>query len=200
MEKKYRDMVNTRRLYKFEEDFFELSPYRYMHVQMNKQTLVNIATVIWYDETGSLLNMPEIRFGKGLYHGTAKGIKYSYSWCDRQTIELAPTQRDLLTLIHVVTAKGFLCSTRLIAWLDRQFTAGGRQDPLIQRLFARLQKRLIRSQRIETQPKQQGRTQTDSKQTFHSVSSLRQTVKHQDVVLFPQGLGTLFCFSVVRIS
>lgn len=108
MEKKYRDMVNTRRLYKFEGDFFELSPYRYMHVQMNKQTLVNIGKVIWYDETGSLMNMPEIRFGKGLYHGTAKGVKYYYSWCDRQTIELAPTQRDLLTLIHeMVHALGY---------------------------------------------------------------------------------------------
>lgn len=100
MEKKYRDMVNTRRLYKFEGEFFELSPYRYMHVQLNKQTLINIAKVIWYGETGSLLYMPEVRFGKGLYHGTARGVKYYYSWCDGQTIELAPTQRDIVTLIH----------------------------------------------------------------------------------------------------
>lgn len=99
MEKKYREMVNTRRLYKFEGDFFHRSHLRYMTTQLTKQTLVNIGKIIWNDQDNRFL-IPEIRFGKGLYHGTAKGQKYYYSWCDRQTIELAPTQRDILTLIH----------------------------------------------------------------------------------------------------
>jgi hypothetical protein len=108
MEKKYREMVNTRRLYKFEGEFFKQLPYRYMHTQLNKGTLVTIGKVIWHAETGSLQGIPNIRFGKGLHHGTARGDKYYYSWCDRQTIELAPTQRDLMTLIHeLVHALGY---------------------------------------------------------------------------------------------
>jgi len=107
MQKQYREMVNTRRLYKFEGEFFNWSPYRYMTTQLTKQTLVNIGKIIWNDEGNGFL-IPEIRFGKGLYHGTAKGLKYYYSWCDRETIELAPTQRDIMTLIHeMVHAVGY---------------------------------------------------------------------------------------------
>jgi len=52
--------------------------------------------------------IPEIRFGKGIYHTQARGKNFYYSWCDRQTIELAPTQRDMITLIHeMVHALGY---------------------------------------------------------------------------------------------
>jgi hypothetical protein len=108
MDKQYREMVNTRRLYKFEGEFFNLLPYRYMTVQMNLTTLRNIAKILWNGENTTWFSIPEVRFGKGLYHGTARGKKYYYSWCDRQTIELAPTQRDILTLIHeMVHALGY---------------------------------------------------------------------------------------------
>jgi hypothetical protein len=108
MDKQYREMVNTRRLYKFEGEFFNLLPYRYMNVQMNLTTLRNIANILWNGENTTWFSIPEVRFGKGLYHGSVKGQKYYYSWCDRQTIELAPTQRDILTLIHeMVHALGY---------------------------------------------------------------------------------------------
>ena len=108
MEKQYREMVHTRRLYKFEGEFFELPSYRYMNVQLNITTVRNIAKVIWSTENNTPYMIPDIRFGKGLYHGTAKGKKYYYSWCNGQTIELAPTQRDILTLIHeIVHALGY---------------------------------------------------------------------------------------------
>ena len=108
MQKQYREMVNTRRLYKFEGEFFNLPPFRYMSVQLNLTTLRNIGKIIWNQENSTWFSIPEIRFGKGLYHGTARGVKYYYSWCDRQTIELAPTQRDILTLIHeMVHALGY---------------------------------------------------------------------------------------------
>ena len=43
--------------------------------------------------------MPLIRFGKGLQ---------KYSWCDGEILELAPTQRDILTLVHeLVHAIGY---------------------------------------------------------------------------------------------
>lgn len=108
MVKQYREMVNTRRLYKFEGDFFNLPAYKYITVQLSLTTLRNIAKVIWHEESDGKFLIPDIRFGKGLYHGTARGIKYYYSWCDRQTIELAPTQRDILTLLHeMVHALGY---------------------------------------------------------------------------------------------
>lgn len=106
--KQYREMVNTRRLYKFEGDFFHLPAYRYLTIQISLDTAKNIAKVIWHNEGDGKFLIPEIRYGKGLYHGTARGEKYYYSWCDRQTIELAPTQRDMMTLIHeIVHAMGY---------------------------------------------------------------------------------------------
>ena len=108
MERQYREMVKTRRLYKFEEDFFHYSPYRYVYVQLGVKTLRNIATVIWESENQKREDLPLIRFGKGLYEGTDKAEHYHYSWCDGEVIELAPTQRDLLTLIHeLVHAMGY---------------------------------------------------------------------------------------------
>jgi hypothetical protein len=108
MQKQYREMVNTRRLYKFEGDFFYLPAYRYLTIQINVTTIRNIAKLIWYNESDGRYLIPEVRFGKGLYHNTTRGQKYYYSWCDRQTIELAPTQRDLMTLIHeMVHALGY---------------------------------------------------------------------------------------------
>ena len=108
MDKQYREMVNTRRLYKFEGDFFNLPAYKYLSVQLSLTTIRNIAKLIWHEESDGRFLIPEVRFGKGLYHGTARGKKYYYSWCDRQTIELAPTQRDLMTLIHeMIHALGY---------------------------------------------------------------------------------------------
>ncbi len=108
MQKQYREMVNTRRLYKFEGDFFHLPAYRYLTIQINLSTAKNIAKLIWYQESDGRFLIPEIRYGKGLYHGTARGEKYYYSWCNRETIELAPTQRDIMTLIHeMVHALGY---------------------------------------------------------------------------------------------
>ena len=51
MQKQYREMVNTRRLYKFEGDFFYLPAYRYLTVQINLSTARNIAKLIWYEES-----------------------------------------------------------------------------------------------------------------------------------------------------
>ncbi len=44
-------MVNTRRLYKFEGDFFYLPAYRYLTIQINLSTARNIAKLIWHEES-----------------------------------------------------------------------------------------------------------------------------------------------------
>ena len=109
MTKQYREMINTRRLYRFENDFFSVPKYRWLVKQLPIRTLQQIGHMIWENESPySRKQLPEIRFGNGMYHTQARGSKYYYSWCDGYTIELAPTQRDLLTLIHeMVHALGY---------------------------------------------------------------------------------------------
>ena len=55
MVKQYGEMVNTRRLYKFEGDFFNLPAYKYLSVQLGLTTIRNIARLIWYEESDRVL-------------------------------------------------------------------------------------------------------------------------------------------------
>jgi hypothetical protein len=100
MEKQYREMINTRRLYKFEGDFFSQPQYKLLTKQQSLSALRQLGQLIWLHESNGKYFIPNIRFGKGIYHTQARGKHYYYSWCNRQTIELAPTQRDMVTLIH----------------------------------------------------------------------------------------------------
>ena len=90
----HREMVNTRRLYALENRLYK--DHRFTEITKSRSItyLQRLATTIWKNE-GITKSMPVIRFGKGTYH-----IGEYYSWCDGTTIELAPTQRDVLTLIH----------------------------------------------------------------------------------------------------
>jgi hypothetical protein len=108
MDKQYREMINTRRLYKFEGEFFYQPQYKPFTKQLPISTLRTLGQTIWDNESNGKYLIPEIRFGKGIYHTQARGKNFYYSWCDRQTIELAPTQRDMITLIHeMVHALGY---------------------------------------------------------------------------------------------
>lgn len=108
MEKQYREMINTRRLYKFEGEFFVRPEYKLLTKQKSINVLRGLGQLIWLHESNGKYIVPEIRFGKGIYHTQARGKNFYYSWCDGQTIELAPTQRDILTLIHeMVHALGY---------------------------------------------------------------------------------------------
>lgn len=94
MKTQYKRMVETRRLYKLEGDLYGKKKFREITKQQSLTTLQQLARKIWKEE-GCKKQLPEIRFGKGTNHGPSY-----YSWCDGETIELAPKQRDILTLIH----------------------------------------------------------------------------------------------------
>lgn len=109
MLKRYREMINTRNLYKFEIEFFEHPKYRNIIKQLPMNIIQHIGQTVWDAEsTYTRKSLPEIRFGPGVYHTQSRGKNYYYSWCDGATIELAPYQRDLLTLLHeMVHALGY---------------------------------------------------------------------------------------------
>jgi len=95
-------MLETRRLYKMEETLYGHRPFNAITRQLTIRTLKHLAKQIWMEERPSY-KMPTIRFGKGTMH-----VGRYYSWCDGDTIELAPTQQDKLTLIHeLVHAMGY---------------------------------------------------------------------------------------------
>ena len=101
MEKQYKDMIYTRRLYAFEGEFFRQAKYNAISKQRTINTLKTLGQKIWDIEAKhSGKPIPVIRFGKGVYHTQARLQNAYYSWCDGVTIELAPTQRDIVTLIH----------------------------------------------------------------------------------------------------
>ena len=90
----YKQMVNTRTLYKFENVFFSKKEYRHLVKRRSLKELTTIAECVWATERMSS-PLPEIRFGKGAYHcGTY------VSWCDGDTIELVAEQREIATLLH----------------------------------------------------------------------------------------------------
>jgi hypothetical protein len=102
MKKQYKDMVDTRRLYKLENDLYGNRRYSFLVRQRSEKFIVELAKIIWKGERKNK-KMPIVRFGKGTPH-----MNLMYSWCDGTTIELAPTQRDVLTLIHeLVHALGY---------------------------------------------------------------------------------------------
>lgn len=97
-----KQMVQTRRLYKMEEEFYTYRPFSSITRQLTLPTLKKLAKKIWSEERPSY-KIPTIRFGKGTIH-----VGRYYSWCDGEVIELAPTQQDKLTLIHeLVHAMGY---------------------------------------------------------------------------------------------
>jgi hypothetical protein len=94
MKKQYRRMVDTRRLYKLEQNLYEDKRYLHITKQRSYNYIIKMARDIWRNERIKS-EMPTIRFGKGISHG-----KWRYSWCDGETIELATDQQDIITLIH----------------------------------------------------------------------------------------------------
>ncbi len=107
MLKQHREMINTRRLYKFEGDFFASN--RRLNKQLSINTIKRIGQMVWDNESPyKKKTIPEIRFGPGIYHTQSRGKNLYYSWCDGFIIELAPYQHDLLTLLHeMVHALGY---------------------------------------------------------------------------------------------
>lgn len=90
MKSQYREMVNTRKVYKLETDMYYDRRFGYITKQRSLGYLTKYAKKIWESE-GYKKPLPSIRFGKGVQ---------KYSWCDGKILELAPTQRDILTLVH----------------------------------------------------------------------------------------------------
>jgi len=78
----YKQMVNTRTLYKFEGEFFNKKEYKYLLRRLTLKKLNAIAKHVWSKERISYA-MPTIRFGKGIHH-----CGQPVSWCDGTTIEL----------------------------------------------------------------------------------------------------------------
>lgn len=102
MKKQYKQMVDTRKLYKAEALLYGQRPFSELTKQRSLAYLRNLAENIWKQEK-YITKLPNIRFGRGTNH-----LQEMYSWCDGDTIELAPTQRDVLTLVHeLVHAIGF---------------------------------------------------------------------------------------------
>jgi hypothetical protein len=98
MKKQYKKMVDTRRVYALETDMYCDPRFEHITRQRSLGYLVRYAQKIWTGEKYKK-PLPLIRFGKGVQ---------KYSWCDGDTIELAPTQRDILTLVHeLVHAIGY---------------------------------------------------------------------------------------------
>ena len=90
----HKQAINTRTLYEFENTFFNQKHYSYLFKPQSLKKLIQLATDIW--ETEHIIKpFPEIRFGKGIRHH-----KDFVSWCNGTILELAPGQRDTVTLLH----------------------------------------------------------------------------------------------------
>jgi len=90
----HKQAVNTRMLYRFEDIFFEKKHYKYLSKKASLKKLKTLAEHVWATEQIHK-EMPTIQFGKGvLFAG-----QY-VSFCNGQVIELAPHQRDMVTLLH----------------------------------------------------------------------------------------------------
>jgi len=102
MKNSYRQMINTRRLYKLEHKLCDDGTFRHLSKQRSLKFLRELTNIIWKSERIKL-DVPEIRFGPGVSHGTMM-----YSWCDGVTVELVKSQQDVITLIHeLVHALGY---------------------------------------------------------------------------------------------
>jgi hypothetical protein len=98
MKKQYKQMVDTRRVYQLETDMYYDRRFEFITRQRSLDYLKRYANKIWKGE-GYKNPLPLIRFGKGMQ---------KYSWCDGKILELAPFQRDILTLVHeLVHAIGY---------------------------------------------------------------------------------------------
>lgn len=97
MKKRYRDMVATRRLYKLEESLYSRREFKNIVKKRSLPALRKLTYVIWKKERMKG-PVPCVQFGGGIPHGDEL-----FSWCDGETIELSPTQRDILTLLHEIT-------------------------------------------------------------------------------------------------
>lgn len=97
MKKRYKEMVATRRLYKLEESLYSRREFKRITKRRSLPALRKLAYHIWTSE-GIKSQVPHVTFGEGIVHGDEW-----FSWCDGDTIELTPHQRDILTLIHELT-------------------------------------------------------------------------------------------------
>lgn len=102
MKNRYRQMVNTRKLYQLEATLYNNKVFNQLTKQRSLKFLRELTAFIW-DKEKFGKDIPEVRFGNGVSYG-----HLMYSWCDGLTIELVETQRDVLTLIHeMVHALGY---------------------------------------------------------------------------------------------
>ncbi len=90
----YKQAVNTRMLYKFEDVFFDKKHYKYLSKQTSLKKLKQLAEHVWATEKITI-PLPTIQFGKGILFANQH-----VSFCNGEVIELAPTQRDTVTLLH----------------------------------------------------------------------------------------------------
>ncbi len=89
--------IETKRLYRFEEQAKCLAPVRKQRTLHQLQAWLNY---VWknsgYDYAG---NIPKLKFGKGL-KGKTGYMSFYQADGPRSYIELAPGQHDRLTLLH----------------------------------------------------------------------------------------------------
>jgi hypothetical protein len=98
MKKRYKRMVDTRRVYGLETDMYFDKRFQFITRQRSLDYLKRLARKIWNEEKCTK-SLPTIRFGKGYQR---------YSWCDGETVELVKSQQDILTLVHeLVHAIGY---------------------------------------------------------------------------------------------
>jgi len=98
MDLRYKRAVDTRRIYLFEAVFTRHLP-SYVWMERSIQFLRTTAMVVWMKHGRRGLNVPTIEFHRGL---TRDGELYSYSDGFRY-IALAPTQRNVMILLHELT-------------------------------------------------------------------------------------------------
>jgi hypothetical protein len=86
--------IATRHVYRYEDEF--LYTFKRLSTQRSFKTIKKTAEKIWEKYHQGTRTLPTIEFGTG---DRSLGRPLSFT-LDRRYIELAPKQRDLLTLIH----------------------------------------------------------------------------------------------------
>jgi len=91
-------MVETRRLYRF-EDVFSMALPEFTRRGCTLTTLRELAAKVWARYGRKGLPVPSITFGPGIPHGN-----YRASWAEGYSkIELMPGQRNRMVLLHELT-------------------------------------------------------------------------------------------------
>ncbi len=95
---KHKRMVDTRRLYLFEEVFTKELPLEARHARPAK-FLRAMVEKVWAKHGRAGLAAPKLKYGRGLEQN---GVRFSFA-DGYSKIELSPTQRTLAVLLHELT-------------------------------------------------------------------------------------------------